>query len=689
MTPEEIAELFRVMEEDLFKSMARNMRRHEAWEEEEGFTWVQWQAEQINGLRAFREEIQDIVNATYNRATPEMERMLTDAYHYAGERAVVELRRNTRRNVSQQFFGVTPKMRRMIETVLNDVNQTRYAAINRMNSGYTSIIQQADILAQSGTMTIQQAVDRASAQFVGAGLNCVEYRNGNRVGIDSYVEMALRTSSRDAAAVAEGEKRNEWEEYLVISNVINTTCPHCMRWQGKVLVDDVYADGKPDGKHPLLSTAKADGFLHPNCRHKPRTYIPDVTRIPDQPEKAKTREQYEAEQKQRYYERNIRKYKRLRECSLDDENRAYYDRKVNEWSDALNEHLGDNPSLRGNAWRTGTRGIKRSDVPNVVNVEEPPLFNQPRLVQPNYIDASSIEEAQSIASNYVEKRFMDRTFNGVVDFKGISLENANEINRALQNVFENFPDMEKLSGIKVVDPKSRIGQKAFKDGADALFSYDPIQHGIYVNRDILKSRATFEVYMAKSDEAWRIVMDNIDSLSGLQREVALRYQQAGRSTVGDTIQDLFTHELGHHIQWTTFDAKTVNNLSSEITTYAGRISGYASASNGEYIAESFVAYMRGERDILSPNFVEILDKSLNSVANNGGGDIQFIIRGLDSIPPLILPKEEFAHVMSEISTHMPRERFEERIGSWVVDDYVYLFTMDGFENIKIIGKEHI
>lgn len=356
MTSEEIAELFREMEDELFKSMARNLKRHEAWEEDEGFTWVQWQAEQINSLRAFREEIQDIVNATYNEASPQMEKLLKDAYHYAGEKAAIDLRKSTRRNVSQQFFGVTPKMRGLIDNVMNDIERTRYAAINRMNSGYTSIIQKADIWAQSGSMTIPQAVDKASAEFVSSGLNCVEYKNGHRVGIDSYVEMALRTSSRDAAATAEGEKRDEWGEYLVVSNVINTTCPHCMKWQGKVLVDDVYAHGKADGKHKMLSVAKEDGFLHPNCRHKPRTYIPGVTKVADQPEKAKTKEQYEAEQKQRYYERNIRKYKRLSECSLDADNKAHYDRKIKEWSDALDEHLEANPSLRKNPWRESKRG---------------------------------------------------------------------------------------------------------------------------------------------------------------------------------------------------------------------------------------------------------------------------------------------------------------------------------------------
>ena len=288
MTPEEIAKIFEEMEDYLFQSMARNLNKHEAWEFEEGFEWVQWQAEQINGLREFREEIQDIVNHTYDSALPHMEQLLTDAYRNGELRAETDISRARGVPAQQSFFGTTPKMRGLVENVLFDINCTRYACINRMNSGYTSILQKADLYAQSGTMTIPQAVDMASKDFVSAGINCVEYSNGARVGIDSYCEMALRTSSRDASALGEGSRRDAWEEHLVVSNVINTTCPHCQKWQGKVLIDDVYANGKKDGKHPLLSKAKEEGFLHPNCRHKPYTYFEGITKLPSQPEKAKT-----------------------------------------------------------------------------------------------------------------------------------------------------------------------------------------------------------------------------------------------------------------------------------------------------------------------------------------------------------------------------------------------------------------
>ena len=704
MTPEEIAQYFREMEEYLFKSMSRNLSRHEAWEAEEGFEWVQWQAEQINGLRAFREEVMDIVNATYDKASPDMERLLKDAYHEAEERAQIDLSKSSKHTYRQQFFGTPPKMRSLVETLLNDVSETRYAVINRMNNGMLGIIQRADLFAQSGTMTLQQAVDMAAKDFVSAGLNCVEYSNGARVGIDSYLEMALRTSARDAAMIAEGTKRQEWGEFLVVSNVINTTCPACMKWQGKVLIDDINSNGKPDGKHIRLSVAKANGFLHPNCRHKPYTYIEGVTPIPSKPDKAKTKEQYEAEQKQRYYERNIRKYKRLRDCAVDPANKEKYEAKVKEWSKALDEHLDANPQLRKNSWRTSGRGTAtRTDAPKVTAIEppkptvkpveppkvEPVTVEPPRAVTPIYFDANSIEEAQEFASKFVEPKFMDRTFKGEVDFKGLSVENANSINHALQNVYENFPELEKLSGIKVVDPKSKIGKKAFKDGADAVFAYDPIQNGIYINKDILKNQATFDAYMKKSDEAWDVVMSNIDNLSGEQKEIALRYQKAGRSLVGQNVQDLFTHELGHHAQWTLYDTPTVNKLTSAKNVYGAKISGYASTSGSEYLAESFTAYMKGERNILDPEFVSLLDGKLKPIANSGGGTIELVRRDTSVLPTVELSNFERWHITSELNTNLTAEERQMPLVTKPIGDYVYTVENHGFGDYRCISKKPI
>ena len=225
--------------------------------------------------------------------------------------------------------------------------------------------------------------------------------------------------------------------------------------------------------------------------------------------------------------------------------------------------------------------------------------------------ADTIEEAQEYAKKYIEPQFMDKTFKGEADYKGISLEHANAINEALTEVYDAFPELDKLSGVKVISPTSARGKKAFKDGADALFAYNPVQRGIYINKAVLKDAKALEEYMTRSKESWDLVMKNIGKLSGPQRELAERYMRAGRSLVsGDTVKGLFTHELGHHVQWTMLDAKTTNALTSNMSKFAQKISGYAGASGSEYLAESFAAFMKGERKILDPDYVMYIEKRM-------------------------------------------------------------------------------
>ena len=40
----------------------------------------------------------------------------------------------------------------------------------------------------------------------------------------------------------------------------------CAPFVGKVLIDDVWSGGRPDGKHMLMSTAIAKGLYHPRCK---------------------------------------------------------------------------------------------------------------------------------------------------------------------------------------------------------------------------------------------------------------------------------------------------------------------------------------------------------------------------------------------------------------------------------------
>lgn len=288
-----------------------------------------------------------------------------------------------------------------------------------------------------------------------------------------------------------------------------------------------------------------------------------------------------------------------------------------------------------------------------------------------FVGAKTIEEAQEYAKQFCNDGFMAKTFKGNVDYKGISVENANAINKALTDVYNNI-GLDKISGIKVVSPTSAIGKKAFKDGADAVFAYSPVEHGIFINKNILKNEKAFAEYLKKSDDAWDLVMKNIENLSDDQKELALLYQKAGRSLVnGRTIEGMFTHELGHHAQWTLLDTKTNNAVGSRMAEYAPKISGYANASKSEYLAESFAAYMKGETDILDPEFVKFLNGKKVAKALENVGKSSIIQSSTQLVT--IMPDEKFIeYALNPLKAPDKAEAFKKALG----------YTADNYEILK-------
>ena len=327
---------------------------------------------------------------------------------------------------------------------------------------------------------------------------------------------------------------------------------------------------------------------------------------------------------------------------------------------------------------TGVDPAKLDENGNVV--EEKP--------KDTFVPAKSVKEAEKSAEKYFESEFMDRTFKGKASYTGISLEHANQINRTLEELTEKYPDAKKIAGIKSINPSSAKGKKIFTS-EDAVMAYDPIQHGVYINRKVLKDSASLAKYNADSSEAWDIVINNLDKLSGTQRQVAQRYKDAGRALVGDgSVKDYLMHEYGHHVAWEWLDAKTNNALGARMSKYAPKLAGYATASKNEYLAESFVAYNKGELGKIDPEYSKAIKKLKGGNISNTSRNMkpEMVNYSTKNIPTVRLPKDEYAQVMSELNTNLTKEQLKQPIIYKPIGDYVYTVEVHGFDDYRIIGK---
>lgn len=227
-----------------------------------------------------------------------------------------------------------------------------------------------------------------------------------------------------------------------------------------------------------------------------------------------------------------------------------------------------------------------------------------RLETRRYTPVKSITEAEQYAKDtFVEGGGFNLT-GKAISFKGLDVDTANRINQRLTSIYEQF-DISKLSSLECF---GKVNKKVFSKHSDAPFITTNFGN-IGINNTILKNAKELEKYNESGRKSFQYVMDNIDKLTGEQRRIALAYQKAGKSLVGDSLEDMITHEVGHHISY----MPRINSQLREIQTStdwkktAERLSGYANHSFGEYVAESFNAYCRGEHESLQPEMIKVFD----------------------------------------------------------------------------------
>ena len=347
----DVSRAFERIENELLESMTRNLKKHKAEETELGIEWTQWQAIQLEELQRFKQEAskkyglefksmnkkirETIANASLQGASDEELNVLK-----ALEKGYV-LKRE--RGLSAGFFQTNQKrLDALMNAVEHDMKTAQTAVLRYANDKYRQIIFQSQVAASSGALTYEKAVDMATSDFLKKGINCITYSNGAVHNIVSYADMAVRTASKRAYLMGEGQKRQEWGVSTVILNKRFNACPLCMPFEGKVLIDDVWSGGSSkDGPYPLMSSAMAAGLYHPNCKDKHSTYFEGISSKPESryyEEKPVIKERQLIENKLNHAKRQAKSYNRLAKNSLDAENQETYRARATEWDNNVKQY---------------------------------------------------------------------------------------------------------------------------------------------------------------------------------------------------------------------------------------------------------------------------------------------------------------------------------------------------------------
>lgn len=335
------------IEKELIASMMRNMERHRSKEKDERKEWAMWQAEQLRVLEEYKQRNRTKYKKEFARINSSIPALINEARKrgYLDQEAeileAIEKGYKPRRhkgNIEGAFFKTNDrKLNALINATVSDVKEAETALLRRANDQYRKIIFDAQVYANTGAGTREKAIDMATKDFLSAGIQCVQYKNGAMHTLSDYADMAIRTASKRAYLQGEGEKRQEWGIHTVIVNKRGNPCPKCLPFVGKILVDDVWSGGSSkDGNYPLMSSAMAAGLYHPRCKDSHTTYFPGISTM----DNTWTQEELEVigkankkESQKQYAARQTEKYERLEKYSLDKENQRRYASRRKEWAE--------------------------------------------------------------------------------------------------------------------------------------------------------------------------------------------------------------------------------------------------------------------------------------------------------------------------------------------------------------------
>ena len=235
--------------------------------------------------------------------------------------------------------------------------------------------------------------------------------------------------------------------------------------------------------------------------------------------------------------------------------------------------------------------------------------SSPKEEEPKFQSRFKPAENNKEAENFIRQIVDDKVFGAVgVSYDGVDVAVANIINKTLIDLYDEF-DVKKIGGIIAPAGNTKLGKMV----SNATAAYSPIQRSFLLNRKALKNVKTAEKALANEKAVVTDVLlhpekYDLSRMSSRTRKVIEASKVSGRGTVPDTIQDVLHHEFGHSLERQIRGQENYKAIVENMPKYAPKISGYATESESEYIAESFASWRKGE-GLIDP----VLEKAFKSI----------------------------------------------------------------------------
>lgn len=348
-----LVDLYGEVELKLAADLARRLKA--------GITSPDWAHDKLGSINELRNAVQQLLARLREDTTGKVEQAVVLAYARGGTAALAELAKAgmlTARQVNAIRLGLpgTEAVQRLIFSLVSALLGTHVRILRWDLDVYREVV--ASTVATGvlqGTETRIRTAQRTMDRFLARGVTGFVDKANRHWELASYVEMATRTGTAQAAVQGHLDRLGDRGIDLVAVSDSPQECERCRPWEGKILartgppgartiqVEHATVDGRMVDVRIAGSVveAVAEGLMHPSCRHSFSGYLPGITKIPTNTQDP---DGDEARQKLRALERKVRKEKLQAVGSIDPAAKTFHERRARDYQAQIREHLATAPT---------------------------------------------------------------------------------------------------------------------------------------------------------------------------------------------------------------------------------------------------------------------------------------------------------------------------------------------------------
>lgn len=331
---EEVAAVYARAEVRLLRMVAERL--------DAGTGTPRWMDEKLAELQMFRKRAAQVMAGATEEATGLVAGVIEGAYRRgtaAGEGELAGLGRNVKAPRLAEF--AVEALVRAHQGMLEDLGPR---VVRQVADDYRAAVVRAAGGVLTGAATRREDAQQALDELARKGLSGFTDARGRRWGLESYVDMATRTVTAQAAVQGHMDRLEDGGLSLFIVSTSSRECDLCARWEGKVLsrgpvdalqlnvltgqLERVDVDG-------TVEQATRAGLFHPNCTHNLSGYVHGATRRGDATHDPAG---YAEKQRQRALERHVRDWRRREAAAATPEAKRAAQAKIRAWQAELRRH---------------------------------------------------------------------------------------------------------------------------------------------------------------------------------------------------------------------------------------------------------------------------------------------------------------------------------------------------------------